>query len=153
MLFLIFLCIFIKTPKDLIANYQDPAVPCLILWDPLGLAERKPTWMGLSHDFKAWWMCLKFTSLTVFPNGSPGSAMVLLAVIYFLIFCTSSSDKSSVLAKHFYKLDCWQRSLASLCVQCISAEQWQRGACVWTSLPPPALWSLPWLEPFRERFF
>lgn len=34
--------IFIKIPKDLIANYQDSAVPCLKLRDPLGQAERKP---------------------------------------------------------------------------------------------------------------
>lgn len=33
--------IFIKIPKDLIANYQDSAVPCLKLRDPLGQAERK----------------------------------------------------------------------------------------------------------------
>lgn len=37
-----FLNIFIKIPKDLIANYQDSAVPCLKLQDPLGLTERKP---------------------------------------------------------------------------------------------------------------
>lgn len=95
-----FLNIFIKIPKDLIANYQDSAVPCLKLQEPLGLTG-KPTWMALPQDFKTWWMRLKLTLLTVFPNGSPGSATILLAVIYFLIFCTSSSDKSSVLAKHF----------------------------------------------------
>lgn len=34
--------IFIKIPKDLIANYQDSAAPRLKLQDPLGQAERKP---------------------------------------------------------------------------------------------------------------
>lgn len=135
--------IFIKIPKDLIANYQDSAVPCLKLRDPLGRAER-PLWSGLPHDCKTWWICLRSTLLTVFPNGSPGSATILLAVIYFLIFCT---DKSSVLAKHLYKLDCRQRSWTFSHAQHISTEQCQR--CMVMSLSqievkfsvkPPLTW-------------
>lgn len=93
--------------------------------------------MGLSHGFKAWWMCLKFTLLTVFPNGSPGSARILLAVIYFLIFLTSSSDKSSILAKHLYKLDCRQRSLAFLHVQYI--KHWTMAEVLGTNMSAPSL--------------